>query len=580
MQVMPAAMVNLLKKRSISGTSKPAYRLTIEDSPIGGLTDPSVWTTWRYFAGQSDNKGLGNIEETADGRAVISYVENNAVYIAFAPSVAGVLNGTETFDFTNAILIKTGNEYGCMQSSITKIKGILHLAITSYIYTTEYIMQCEHWKDTDGNGTGFAFYNYISTDLTSGTSWARELPKVGNDLGQIICLSDTNWVIICPSYTYIYQGNRCCYTQDAGETWHNGSFTPTSLFYYLAGSGISVLPLTETSFMIGWQSSSDYHKFLHYTNCGATMASEDVAWAGSNCGWITVKDQVYMALSNGGNYDIYSFNLDTPTYETAKDINNYNKIASIGYLESGKAMFTLTESALVLQHKDTSSITGAGTMIARRPLQVKKIEVDRQKGAASVLTVVMDNKGGQYSPDNINSPWYGVIWPNKRVVLQWGYGTDLAYGFTGLVDRVKMSTFPAELTITCRDMLKLALDQTVTDELGGHTIYYTNETIEDIFLYLANASGYASEDIVYEPTGITLEGFLVSEETYADAFTRLCELCGFEYYCDAQGKLYFVRANDRSPQQEDEITLSGTNPVELSKYPIVTDSIQVWSAPG
>jgi hypothetical protein len=573
------------------GENKPAYRLTIEDNPIGGLSEPETWTTWRYFAGAADNKGLGYMAETYDGRAVISYVENNKVYIAFAPTVTGILDGTEVFDFDNAVLIKEGNGYLNIQTSLTLINGRLHLAITNWTWIepkrdVDWILQAEHWIDTDGKGRGFAFYNYISTDLSSGTSWARELPQVGNDLGQIVILSDTNWVIICPHWSYVYLSNMPCYTTDAGETWTNGEPCPKSLFYYLAGCGVSVLRLSDTSFAIAWGSSSSYEKLLHYTNCGAARSASDgwgSDWPGGDdyvrgIGYATVKDKVYMAVAGlmGSPYDIYEFKLDTLTYETIKLYENWTLIASVGFFGGGEPQFTATENALVLQHKDSGQISGAGTLIERRPLQVKKIEVTRQKGTASKLVVVLDNKNGQYSPDK-EGDWFNVFWPNKRVVLEWGYGADLAYGFTGLVDSVRMSTFPQELTFVCRDMLKLALDQTVADEAGNHTIYYTNEKAEDIFLYLASAAGYASEDIIAEETGITLGGFLVSNETYADAFTRLCEISKFEYFCDARGVLYFVHSTDRSPAVEGAaMVLAGTGwadiPGVAAGHPVVLDS--------
>jgi hypothetical protein len=126
-------------------------------------------------------------------------------------------------------------------------------------------------------------------------------------------------------------------------------------------------------------------------------------------------------------------------------------------------------------------------------------------------------------------------------------------------------------------MLKLALDQKCTDEAGNHVIYYTDETPEDIFRYLALAAGYASADIVTEATGLTLPGFLVSYESYADAFTRLCEMVKFEYYCDNQGILYFVHSTDRSPAVTNEaMALTGTGWVDIpgpaAGHPVVLDS--------
>lgn len=581
MQLMPEAMVNLLKRRSMSGTNKPAYRLTIEDSPVGSLTDPTVWTAWHLFAGTSPARGYGNMVETSDERAAISYVEDGNVYIAFADTVAGVLNNTETFDFANATLIKSGVTQ--CQTSLSLIDGKLHLAITDKPDT---VRTCEYWRDTDGRGDDFSFVSMISTDLHADDVSGG----LNADLSPIQVLPSGVWIVLAPYNTdaaHDPQGQvRVYYSSNKGASWTAGVYTYASILHRLTSVSKSILPLDDgRSFVLGMWCSATYSEVEYIKDNGATYDWRH--WGDGwpynymvAAGWCKIDDKYYMAINSGGTkFDIYQLKAAAPTIDNILDRDDWTFVCSVTNNGTKTPIFTPTNNALILQHTDSDEVSGAGTLVARRPLTAKKIEVRRQKGAASVLTVVLDNKGGRYSPDKINSDWFGVIWPNKRIVLRWGYGSDLAYGFTGLVDRVKSSSFPAELTITCRDMLKLALDQTVTDELGGHTIYYTNETIENIFLYLANAAGYISDDIVYEPTGITLEGFLVSNETYADAFTRLCELCGFEYYCDAQGKLYFVRATDRSPQQEDALTLSGTDPVVLSKFPIVTDSIQVWSGP-
>lgn len=564
MRELPAGALDLLKSRKQIGANSPNHLITITAANPNrvDLTDPTSWTTWRYFAGATDNKGLGYMTETSDGRAVISYVENNNVYVAFAPSVVGVLEGTEVFDYDNAILVKEGNEHENIQTSLTLIEGRLHLAITNWTWVDPYaaedwILQCEHWVDSDGQGADLAFYNYISEDLSSGTAWARELPRVGNDMGQIVCLSTTNWVIMCPWWSYVYSGNVPCYTTDGGETWHNGAHSPTSLFYYLAGNGVSVLPLSETSFVIAWNSSSSYEKLLYYTNCGATLSLKDYwgsDWPGGDdyvhgIGYVIVGENAYMASASDGSYDIYEFKLDTPTYETIKLYENWTLVASVPFLEGSDPMFTLTENALILQHKTSGSISGAGTIIETytEKLKVKLIEVARNRGMASSLSLVLDNKGGRYSPDKLG-PWHNVLFPNAQVKVEQGYGANLVQTFLGLIDDVNPTTFPHELTLHCRDYLKKALDQHINDGEGGRTVYYTDTAPETIFGYLAAAAGFT---VVYvEATGLTIsKGF--SMETYSDAFSWLSELVGYEWYCDEAGALYYHRATDRQPAVED-----------------------------
>ena len=561
MQTIPPEVLTLLKSKQMVGPNRPTADFYVIGQPGAiDLTDPTAWSTWRTFVGDTPNRGYGNMVATTDNYAICSFVENNAVYVAFAPSIAGVLDGSQVL--AGAIKVKDCNEYGNVQTSLSMIKGRLHLAITNWthpqtgtdgegnpVYDLGWVLECEHWISPSGKGTDFAFYNYISTDLSSGTSWARELPKVGSTIGPIIPLSDTNWVIVCPSWNYVYQKNKVCYSSDGGETWHNGASTPTSLFYYLAGCGVSVLPLGPDSFMCAWHSSSAYFYALHFTNNGATM--NNYAWIGGNLtngtAWHIVGNNVYMFTPE---IKIWKFNrpIEELTFETAIDLANWTEIGQLSDDSvGGKLITTLTTDALILQHSNNVRVSGAGTKVLKLKIPIKSVVVNRSKGSASRAMVVIDNALGVFSPDSIGR-WAKVLWFNKKIIIRAGYGSELQLIFTGLIDGIYMSNYPAELTVSSRDYSKLALDQNPQDDFSGEEVKYAytyyNKTPEYIFADLAIQAGWALGTYHTEVSGLTIAEFPVGHETIADCFQRLCEITGFEWLSDEIGDVYFRRARD------------------------------------
>lgn len=180
-------------------------------------------------------------------------------------------------------------------------------------------------------------------------------------------------------------------------------------------------------------------------------------------------------------------------------------------------------------------------------LPVEAISISRNKNMASALTVSIDNKNGVWSPDGVTNPQ--VLWPNSKVIIKQGYGESLVTTFTGMIDKVDMSTFPQNIKIICRDNLKRALDQTITNtDVGSmHVLTYLNQTVEFIFVDLCRFAGITTGTI--GETGITLAEKTFSWESYADCFSWLADISGFEYGADELGAVYF---------RKDEITAAPT----------------------
>lgn len=168
-------------------------------------------------------------------------------------------------------------------------------------------------------------------------------------------------------------------------------------------------------------------------------------------------------------------------------------------------------------------------------LPVKSISINRDKNIAGLLNLAIDNKDGANSVDVS-----GVLLPNVEVVVKQGYGEERVTTFTGLIDRVEMWTFPQEVLVTCRDKIKLALDQLVT-VVDGENIYrvvtYTDQTVEAIFSDLCTKAGLTTGTV--EETGVTLSEKTFSWETYGDAFQWLADLVGFEFTADEDGLVHF-----------------------------------------
>lgn len=234
----------------------------------------------------------------------------------------------------------------------------------------------------------------------------------------------------------------------------------------------------------------------------------------------------YNDLNNVSNWDI--------VYEKVFAPNDGAKAHTFRHTPRGNIIYGTDK---VQSGVNPYTIFGVKLKEYSAPLNAISINISKGRGGSNTLNIAVDNTNGRLNPNNPDSDLYGIIGLNKQVILKQGYGEELVEVFTGLIDSFDMKSFPHVMDISCRDLLKMALDQTVT-ELASHTLYFENQPLETIFSYLCYLAGLETGEI--EATGINITKEF-SWQSYADAFQFLADLASFEYGADEYGKIYFRR---------------------------------------
>jgi len=574
MRAIPAAVETLLKSRAQAGANAHNHLITLTGASTGSasLVDPTTWTTWRTFV--TTGRGYGNMAETADGRAICIYCQSGAVKLAYAANVAGILDGTLAFDTAGATTLISGLSYPC--ASINLIEGKLNVAIVSLNTDNIYVRRADFWRDTDGNGTGMAWVSNITMSLGPGTGQAGEIYAYWqNALGASLIqkYEAGNLIVILPIQNYIYNRAQAFYSTDDGETWIAGATTDNGTGDHVAESHSQTFFFVDSeTFWTIWLSSSASGWFIEWTNSGANQVRRywDGGWGSWPwnepwfAGFVNVNDTAFMCAS-GGSDDVNFYQYQLEDFSAAEFVKaeNWEVVNVVSGGPEKPYFFLLTASALVCQSGPAGEVSGAGTAVMLNTLRAKRIEISRNKGMASSATVVFDNKAGIYSPDKaVGATWKNIMFPNNGILIDQGYGSELIRTFSGTIDDVVMTTFPAEITLVCRDYMKRAYDQLITSG-GTHSITYNNFTPEAMFADLAAKAGWSAGDIHTEATGLTIVEKVFQNETYGDAFSWLADMCGFMVFCDEDGDIYYIKDDDDAVPTSDYAFAEGEDIISL-----------------
>ena len=564
MRTIPAAISTLLASRSMLGANAPAYAVTVTGMPTGGgareLTNGVTGTEANkvilgYSAASNDN--WGNFVATNDGKYMAPYIDDTTkeVIIAYCAdesflttdhactSIAAT--GITVVSINNGGAAPTGGHGPVSLFKRDDNKVLLFVTDRGNTSTTAATVKC--YLSTTGNGDDFAYLSTVRTvtipSTLSSCATAANIPL------QIDIVGGTR-LVLSVAHGYhtsgtVFKRAHIYTSDDDGATW-TLRHSLTAIGVYNSISQIAQLPS-------GTLYTEVTHDGGHAYVYKSVDDGESWSYSGSNfnvgsiyCGafyYDIGTGLAYRVVTATGTSDgIYT--LENPTDARFEVQANWQLVCGINSNASCPAkIYETALGALGISWPDSTARTviigyDAAPLI---PINVKSININRSKGAASQATIVLDNKAGIYAPDSTGD-WTGVFMPNVEVHVDQGYGTELIRTFTGLIDSVDMNADPSGQTITieCRDMYKWALDKTITDGTS-HVITYSAKTVEYIADDLAKKAGWAAGDITTEVTGITLTEKTFSWESYADCFAWLAELAGFEVYADEDGDFHFVK---------------------------------------
>jgi hypothetical protein len=528
------------------GANKPSCEVTVDIMPASAY-DWDTANAWHRPSTTYTAESL-SVAKKSNGKLIVCNMLSGTVYEAECDSVEDLISGDDSaYNWTSTGITALGTGW----ATCFNIETELYMTFSD---TGNGTAKQLIYKSPSGNGGDWVLYSTIQSYVhTPSTSYGG----TNNYTGIPVVLESGRWVLCCGSfgdyggaliqvygaYTSDDKGITWTWRQQLSSAWYltNCSKIPvicsTDIYVvvcsYYNGGSITILKSTDNSISWGSVLAMDY-------------------W--NNTGWSSI-----ISNANNGFY-AYAQGLDTiwEWAEPNSNMSNYSKIADLPLIASGvDYMINIDNYILVISN---NYVLGTNSIIATLP--VKSINVSRNKNMAGSLNLAIDNKNGEWSPDN--TVHQNVLFPNSEITIKQGYGSNLVQTFKGLIDRIEMTTFPQELKLNIRDKLKIALDQTITSGTA-HVITYTAQTVEAIFTDLCSKAGLTAGTI--ETTGIILAEKTFSWETYADCFQWLADLVGFEYGADEEGLIYFKK--DAIPQATDWI-LTFTDG-EAQAYPHIVE---------
>lgn len=545
MQTMTPATLALLKSKLMIGQNAFSHKVTIS----GG--DRSFDGRVKIIQGQgTTGKDVSNWAETTDGRYMCCWFDSSTKQLqtGYSADLDFVTTdyAIESALTTAAITVDTVDTG---QASLYRRDDGKVLLLVS---NNSNISWAKCYISNTGNGDDWAYLSTIhqttsqpnvSTDPANMNIPVVTATATGNLLITFVCGHD--------DYAgYIFTGLWAAISSNEGQAWTKGRVGDTSVGYGPDSIGQPCVLSDGTVFCCNYVSSG--HSYIQQSNDNGQTWVEVADFYNDFSDTLRDSVQGLSFYYDEGSNTVYGlsictlsgcgiYRLQNPTAATFLDKSAWEflyDVANNMWLSGGDIYYI--SDYLAFQGHDGTYMWIVGIPPGSKELPAKSISISRSKGivTAAGLSVLADNKNGIYSPDRVGE-WYQVIWPNAEIMVEQGYGTDLVQTFKGLIDSPDMTTFPQQITVSARDMLKKALDQTVTGSTGNHVLTYTNSTVESIFISLCTFAGIAYGTV--EATGLTIVRKEFSWESFADAMQWLAELVGFEVVADELGIVHFRR---------------------------------------
>lgn len=576
MREIPAEVAALLKSRSMIGVNKPTHEVTVNTLPASSYDWENTANAWHRPS--TNYAGDLSVAKKTNGKLIVVNSLQGTFYEGEC-TMKDLLSKDNSVASWSQINVPSVGGY----AAVSRVDDYLFLCVTSKgandgVTPASTIL----YKSPSGNGGDWEYYATINSTFTTWTDVSSSANSNGG--GCITVLSNGRWVMPCGKFAVgsgiIYQNYTVYTSDDNGLTWtHRMTMWAYMVFgdYYEQGCPKHVPVDTLGNLFICNGSNQggvdlEFYKSLdNGTTWVQTLTEDTLSWFGVYATDFELisngKGGLYLYCDDASNYGytrIYEIS-DPINYPSTRTIIKDFPLVITGYTNP---TMQVIDSKLIITKKNY--VLGVGSIVVTLP--VKSIGISRNKNMAGSLALAIDNKNGEWSPDNTEHQ--NVLFPNSEITVKQGYGAELVQTFKGLIDRIEMTTFPQELKLSIRDKLKLALDQIITNGTS-HVITYTAQTVEAIFTDLCGKAGLTTGTI--EATGLTLAEKIFSWETYADCFQWLADLCGFEYGADEEGKVYFKK--DGIPIADDWI-LTFTDGSAQAYAPIVADSETLETSDG
>lgn len=603
MREMSEDMRNLLKSKKMIGENRPTHRVILGSGnrePINPLINTGTFVKKILGYDGFTINTISNPVPTKDGRYAFAYANYNdgKVYIAYSND-ENFFYDNYTFDSvieTNISMVYTGDistVYGTNSISLfRRDDGKILLFVNdrgSFEYLVDRIMtiSVRVYISNSGNCDDFIYLTSIIDDTKyakyNSSKSIMNLPiQIKNGNGKRLIVSFVSGTF--QDGNTFWRNGYIFYSDDNGLTW-NLSSTLSGVFRDIITIG-QIAQIIDGSLYCEITDGSSTVCIFKSTDNGTTFSKLaeyyggiPAIWEGKT-GWTASmyydeRIDILYRITVGSGDGSYIWQMKNPTQEKLRYWENWEMT---GYVDSNRLYTTaqiteLPSKNIAITWSDTAYRTIIlGLNYRDNKIQAKSIQINRNRGMGSNLNLVFDNKEGILSPDNDNSEYYQMLWPNKELIVNQGYGNELVQTYKGLIDSIEMTIFPAEIKISCRDDLKKALDQTITSIDGERVLSFQNQTVEDIFIILAQRAGLTVG--VIEETGVVISDKLFSWETYGDAFSWLSELVGFEIVCDDEGVTHFRK--EHIPD-EPNIAYSFTEGVDIIQLGYKIDDNDLYS---